>query len=70
MYHKSIFIRDTSGYRHEERLKGEGAWEMGWTLVVGGRGRKVSPGRDKSSDKVVEERKFKTSFGISTWHRM
>ena len=46
--------------------KGEGAWEMGWTLVVGGRGRKVVPGTDKSLDKVLEERKFKTSFGIST----
>ena len=39
--------------------KGEGAWEMGWTLVVGGRGRKVVPGTDKSLDKVLEERKFK-----------
>lgn len=43
---------------------------MGWTLVGGGRGRKVFPGRDKSLDKVMEERKFKTSFGINTWHRM
>lgn len=69
MYHQSIFIRDTSGYRHEERLQGEGAWEMGWTLVVGGRGRKVIPGRDKSLDKVVEEENSKHLLG-SAWHRM